>query len=324
MFKLLATIAALMTQHTPPPELRGEALMETLRAGGYTIVLRHARTDHSFKEDIGAVPASRAMQRNLNDDGVRDARLMGVAFKKYGIPFSDVIASPMFRATETAEYAVRQARTTLVLRTYPTLDDARALIAERPAASTNRLIVTHHFVIEAHVPGIKAGAIAESEAAIVRTTADGKIELVGRILLADWATLAAGTTSTTSSTPQGHGAPPAHAAPSGPANFSNTTLSRLAQGYLHAFSSGDTATMHRFIDVSLEVDPKRTTADRHASYARLFANVGTLSNVTIDSAGDHEITVTARAMRGTVQITVKESEQQPERAASMSLRVEGQ
>src|SRR6185503_16563861 len=36
----------------PPEVLRGEPLMAELKKGGYTIVLRHARTDRSYQEDI--------------------------------------------------------------------------------------------------------------------------------------------------------------------------------------------------------------------------------------------------------------------------------
>ena len=54
-------------------ELRREDLMTALRTGGYTVILRHARTDRSFQEQIGAIPEKRAEQRNLSDDGFRDA-----------------------------------------------------------------------------------------------------------------------------------------------------------------------------------------------------------------------------------------------------------
>jgi phosphohistidine phosphatase SixA len=329
MFKLLTTLgaaAAMMTAATPQPELRGAALMEALHGGGYTIVLRHARTDRSFQEDVGAVPTSRAQQRNLNDDGVRDARLMGVVFKKYDIPFGDVIASPMFRATETAEYAVRQARTTMVLRTFPTLDDARALIAESPAKGTNRLLVTHHFVIETHVPGIKQGAIGESEAVVVRTAPDGTIEVVGRILLADWTALAAGASSTSAATPQGHSAPAVYTAThtAESVNFPDTPVARLAQGYVRAFSTGDTAVMRQFIESSVDADPARSMADRLTSYAKLYGDVGQLHIASIDSVAAHEITVTTHAARRTVRITLKDSEKQVGRASSITLRVEDQ
>ncbi len=331
MFKLLTTLgaaaaAAMMTTATPQPELRGAALMDALHGGGYTIVLRHARTDRSFQEDVRAVPASRTQQRNLNDDGVRDARLMGVVFRKFDIPFGEVIASPMFRATETAEYAVRQARTTLVLRTFPTLDDARALIAELPAKGMNRLLVTHHFVIETHVPGIKPGDIGESEAVVVRTAADGTIELVGRILLADWTALAAGASPTAAATSQGHGAPAGYSAShtEESVTFPDTPVARLAHGYVRAFSTGDTAIMHQFLASSVDADPARPIADRLTSYAKLYADVGQLHVASIDSVAAHEITITTHSARRTVRITLKESEKQIGRAGSISLRVEGQ
>ena len=41
---LIAVVATLSTVPADSGELRGEALMDALRAGGYTILLRHART----------------------------------------------------------------------------------------------------------------------------------------------------------------------------------------------------------------------------------------------------------------------------------------
>jgi phosphohistidine phosphatase SixA len=330
MLQLLTTLsfaANLLTASVTPPELRGEALMVALRNGGYTIVLRHARTDRSYREEIGTVPASRAQQRNLNDDGVRDARLMGVVFRKYAIPFGDVLASPMFRTMETAEYAVGPAAPTMVLRAFPSADDARKLISVAPKSGTNRLLVTHHFIIETHVPGIKPGDVGESEAAVVRPSADGGIELVGRILLADWQALAADAASTNGAAPQGHGAPGANvpaAYPSAPVVFPQTTLGHLAQAYVQAFSSGDTATMRRFIESSLEVDANRPVADRLTRYAELFADNGPLHITAIETTVEREITVVAQAKRGGVRLTVKESGQQKGRAASVTLRFEGQ
>src|SRR5205085_3240433 len=37
-------------------EMRREDLMAALRGGGYTVILRHARTDKSFQEQIATVP----------------------------------------------------------------------------------------------------------------------------------------------------------------------------------------------------------------------------------------------------------------------------
>jgi phosphohistidine phosphatase SixA len=187
----LSFVAGLATATSDSTELRREDLMAALQTGGYTVLLRHARTDRSFNEQRDPVPTERSAQRNLTDDGVRDAALMGVVFRKYGIRFAEVISSPMYRTVETAEYSVgKPTSTTMVLRVFPSTPAQSALVMKAPRKGTNRLLVTHHFVIETHVPGITPGDVGESEAAVVRHTADGKIELVGRITLSDWQALA--------------------------------------------------------------------------------------------------------------------------------------
>src|SRR5258708_4239508 len=93
-------------------ELRRDDLMAALRTGGYTVLLRHARTDRSFTEQPGYTTKERSTQRNLTDEGIRDAALMGAVFRKYGISFAEIFASPIFRTVETAEMAVGKPTTT--------------------------------------------------------------------------------------------------------------------------------------------------------------------------------------------------------------------
>lgn len=327
LLSVLGLATHLVAATSPTPELRGEPLMTALQRGGYTIVLRHARTDRSFQEAMGYVPASRAQQRNLNDDGVRDARLMGVVLKKYAIPLGEIVASPMYRTMETAEYAAGPATPTMVLRAFPPTDEQRKLIAVVPKPGTNRLLVTHHFVLETHIPGIKPGDIAESEAAVVRTTGEGGIELVGRILLADWRALAgveAPPAGTPSIPPPGHGAPP-HAArslPAGPVSYPDTPIGRLAERYVAAFSSGDTARMRGFIETSLAVDPGRPVEERLASYAKLFAEHGPLLVGALEPVSSSEFHVMGQTRKGIVHIIVLAPESQAGRASSITLRFE--
>src|SRR5688572_24694139 len=114
---LVPMVLALQTQ---PAELRREPLMDALKSGGYTVILRHARTDRSFNEVRDPVPVKREEQRNLNDDGIRDAALMGVVLRRYGIKFAEVISSPMYRCVETAEMAYgKPTSTTMDLRIFP-------------------------------------------------------------------------------------------------------------------------------------------------------------------------------------------------------------
>src|SRR5688572_227671 len=123
-----------------PAELRREPLMDALKSGGYTVILRHARTDRSFNEVRDPVPVKREEQRNLNDDGIRDAALMGVVLRRYGIKFAEVISSPMYRCVETAEMAYgKPTSTTMDLRIFPSPPEQAALVARAPKAGTNRL-----------------------------------------------------------------------------------------------------------------------------------------------------------------------------------------
>src|SRR5688500_5866546 len=116
---------------------------------------------------------------------------MGVRLLKYGFPIGEVAASALFRTRVTAEYAAGTlTRTTMALRVFPSTDEQAAVVAAPPAPGTNRLLVTHHFVIETHVPGIRPGDVGEREAAVVRATGDGRVALVGRITLLDWERLA--------------------------------------------------------------------------------------------------------------------------------------
>jgi hypothetical protein len=137
---------------------------------------------------------------------------MGVVFRKYGISFAEIISSPMFRTVETAEMAAGKPKTTMALRVIPSTPEQEALIKTAPKPGTNRLLVTHHFVIEKHVPGVKPGGVGESEAAVVSHAADGTIQLVGIIKLDDWKALANPGSESRQPRPgrgRGHGAPAA-------------------------------------------------------------------------------------------------------------------
>ncbi|HEX6944376.1 MAG TPA: histidine phosphatase family protein [Gemmatimonadaceae bacterium] len=316
-------------------ELRREKLMEELRKGGYTVLLRHARTDRSFNEQRDPVPQARKDQRNLTDEGIKDAALMGVVFRKNGIQFGEIISSPMYRCVETAEYSVgKPTSTTMLLRTFPTTPEQAALVMKAPKRGTNRLIVTHHFVIETHVPGIKPGDVGESEAAVVRHTADGKVVLVGRITLDDWQALAnpdgarskpAAAESRTDAAAHGgalaalgrliHGSPDSNAKP---VEVPDTHAGHIAREYITAFNSGSTDKMRAYIDAWMVPNPARTTEERLSTYAGLFAEHGPLTIVKVESSEALEVTLGMRSKRGNFRLTVKSSETQPMRAQSVT------
>jgi phosphohistidine phosphatase SixA len=289
MLSLFATLALAVQIAAPvqdTAQARREELMSKLRSGEYSVLMRHARTDYSTQEPMGTIPAERSKQRNLSDDGISDAALMGVVFRRYGVSFAEVVSSPMFRTVETAEMAAGKPRTTMALRAIPATPEQEALVRAAPKAGTNRLLVTHHFVIEKHVPGITPGAVAESEAAVVSHAPDGSLRLVGIIHLADWKALAnpgkpSAPTAAAGGATSPH-APPAHARVSIP----NTPAAQLAHGYIGSFNSGEAAAMRSFMqpeDGTQEGDLPSKGADSALYMERMRRSLGTTA-ATLDNS----------------------------------------
>src|SRR5918992_1485576 len=83
--------------------------VEGLRRGGYVLALRHAATDFSMSDTTRDLRDC-SRQRNLSAEGRRQARSIGSAFRRLGIPVGVVLASPYCRTRETARLAFGRAR----------------------------------------------------------------------------------------------------------------------------------------------------------------------------------------------------------------------
>jgi phosphohistidine phosphatase SixA len=79
------------------------ALVAALRAGGVVVVMRHGLTDRS-QADTGDL-TRREGQRNLSEAGRAQSIRTGRAVAALAIPLGEVLASPVFRARDTAELA---------------------------------------------------------------------------------------------------------------------------------------------------------------------------------------------------------------------------
>lgn len=324
MFATLAAAAVAATLALPQAsaEPSADSLLKSLQRGGYTIVLRHARTDRTSRDEANYSNTDRFTQRNLSGAGVADARAIGLVMKDAGIRFSEILSSPMFRTKETAEMAFGEPTLTQLLRELQPSPAQRELLIKAPAAGTNRAIVTHHFLIEQHVPGIKPGDIGESEAVVVRRGNQGQVELVGRFKLNDWARLSGGKTGNADA-PAGHTPPAGTPAvlPAGvtPFEWQATAATRLAGMYLHTFNTGDAEQMRAYTDMYLVVDPNRTTAQRVEAYKSLFQNHGAFSIVGTVSATEQEAVILVKSKQGDIRLMVTVSETDPKRAASIRM-----
>jgi broad specificity phosphatase PhoE len=174
-------------------------LLTTLRAGGQVIVVRHGAT-HADQADTDPLNLENvAKQRQLNDKGRADARSMGEALKRAGIPIGRVYSSRFQRAVETARLiAGKEPEATNDVteggqvvspnENARRMQALRAMAARVPEPGTNTLIVTHKpNILDAY--GKDWFDIREGEASVFKPDGSGAYTLVGRVQVAQWATL---------------------------------------------------------------------------------------------------------------------------------------
>jgi len=296
-----ALLALAVAATAPDSLLSADSLLAEMRKGGYTMIWRHTATDRTVREPMDYKNTPRFQQRNLTDRGIADAKVVGAIFKARAIPVGDVITSPMFRTRETAEYAFGRVTTdTPVLRVVDPNPEQKRLIAAQPAAGTNRVLVTHHFVIERNVPGIEPGMVDEGEAAVVRRVTDDSVKLIGIIKMADWQRLGAQVTaaaSASTTSPTSPTSPAAHAPLVIPALLQTPERAAIAE-YFHAFNSGDEARMRQYYESRVVPNPDRTIEQRIEVYQRLKGQLGTLSIVSAAEGEGGRIEVKATSTAG--------------------------
>ena len=195
-------IAGCDTGSVPPggdeaPRLEGEALIDALADGGLVIYLRHTATTAPGVDDYATLGDCDA-QRELSEEGRRDATEIGEAFASLDIPVAEVVASPFCRVVETAELAFGETRTDEALLSLATMeregDEAydrvfaagRRLIATPPPTGTN-VVLVGQFSNLRPITGI---GIDEGATAIFRTDGEGDIELVAQLSPQGWQELA--------------------------------------------------------------------------------------------------------------------------------------
>ena len=169
--------------------------IDDLRLGGYVIVLRHGATSDQENAD----PMSRknvSAQRQLTEQGRAQAESIGESMRKLKIPVGLVLTSTTQRAVDTGtllgfgEVTATPNLTESGREVAPDENNRRAqafrnLVAARPPADNNLLIVSHKAnIIDAF--GKDWFEVKEGEATIFRPNAQGKPEVVARVQAAEW------------------------------------------------------------------------------------------------------------------------------------------
>jgi broad specificity phosphatase PhoE len=171
-----------------PEEAR---LVESIRRGGVTILIRHSATDPGVWDPPGFNLADCATQRNLNDAGRDQARRIGRWFDANGLRPTTVRASPWCRTRETAMLAFGRSEDWTPLSILSSernrqadqsqADQTRAVraaIAQVPDGAT-AVLVSHGVSISAFVDSY----LQQGEMVVVRRTGNAGIEVIGRLLV---------------------------------------------------------------------------------------------------------------------------------------------
>lgn len=314
-----AIALALAVQHAHPSDslIPADSALKLMRQGGYTMVWRHAETDWS-KQDVLGSP-DRAQQRNLTARGETDAKAIGEAFKRLGIPVGDVRSSQLWRTRETAFHAFGRVTVDTLLRQLDATSEQKQLIAASPAKGTNRVLVTHHFVIEKNVPGVRPGQVREGEAVILRPTDNG-VRLVSVIHIPDWARLTNGAVVAQRTYMPGA----SNATATGllvPTDRSKMALLHKpeyenALQYFLAYNQGE-ADMKAFFEKRAVPNPQRTIEQRLETYRQLKAQLGGLAMPTgVDIRGDTLVLGMPTTKGDTIVLSLRLETQAPYRLIS--------
>jgi hypothetical protein len=175
----------------PAHALGGARLAEALRMGGFVLYFRHTATDFSQSDMAMTTYEECKSQRNLTEEGRRQAREIGANFREMKIPVGEVLASPYCRTMEVARLAFGKATATPAVRgaapggepdAYAGL---KALLATPVTGATNRVISGHGNPFRA-IAG--APHLSEGEMVVIKPLGDN-YAIVARVPYPDWPAL---------------------------------------------------------------------------------------------------------------------------------------
>jgi phosphohistidine phosphatase SixA len=168
----------------PARELKGAALIDALRAGGFILYLRHTDTGRVTRDCV---------ESNLSPAGEEQAKRIGAVLRALKIPIGQIESSEVCRVQDTARLlGIGAVQTNEALNNMPKrpgheLHAARARRLALPAASgTNTLLVGHLMNGASSAERI---ALEIGEIIVFRPDGKGGTNPVARIRITDWAAL---------------------------------------------------------------------------------------------------------------------------------------
>lgn len=180
-------------------EIKGVALLQALRKGGFNLYMRHGSSTIGQDGNFAQVPMwweNCAIQRNVSDTGREQARKVGASIRDLKIPVSQVVTAQFCRTRETGYglglgpiEVTEDLNHQIGQRIGFDVNAARfKQLAETPAKGTNRVLVSHTHGSPRTEERI-LGAIQEAEIVVYKPDAKGGSEPVARIPVAEWENL---------------------------------------------------------------------------------------------------------------------------------------
>jgi phosphohistidine phosphatase SixA len=156
---------------------------DTLKTSGSVVILRHSFAPGGFDPPDARLDDC-STQRNLDESGRQQARLIGEAFRQHGIAVGTVLSSPRCRCLDTARLAFGRVESWDPL--LGALDDTelrrRRVEEMRKAITEHRdgpplVLVTHGSVVS-DLTGLN---VRMGEFVVLRRAADGAHSVAGRL-----------------------------------------------------------------------------------------------------------------------------------------------
>ena len=161
-----------------------DSLWKLLQAGGQVVLVRHALTDPGVGDPEGMRLGDCTTQRNLGEQGRREAERLGDALRSRRVPVAKLLSSPWCRCLETARLVFgRPAEVQPALGNLFGRRQAEAQqVAElgklvRPVSGGNVFMVTHGSTTLA-LTGVSPGT---GEMVILTPLANGGFRVAGRL-----------------------------------------------------------------------------------------------------------------------------------------------
>ncbi|MCK4710925.1 MAG: histidine phosphatase family protein [Gammaproteobacteria bacterium] len=172
-----------------------DQLSQKLKQGGYILYFRHAATDHPAYDQHPVDFTNCATQRNLSEQGINQAKLIGKEVKTLGIKIGDVASSPYCRCRDTAQLAFGKYRIdedlSFSVSAQPEerlriTNSLRRMLTVAPDAGHNNIIVSHVSNLR-EATGVWPKP--EGVAWIIQPKGDKGYQVLGKITPTDWADL---------------------------------------------------------------------------------------------------------------------------------------